>query len=61
MLLDLNQQGSMTVCKNNVRLGLMQGEGLRFGVAVRLTGPLCWVFSTFKGSTRIESVPLPEQ
>ena len=32
MLLDLDQ-GSMTVWKNDVRLGVMQGEGL--------SGPLC--------------------
>ena len=33
MLLDLDQ-GSMTIWKNDVRLGVMQAEGLR--------GPLCW-------------------
>ena len=33
MLLDLDQ-GSMTVWKNDVRLGVMQAEGL--------SGPLCW-------------------
>ena len=33
MLLDLDQ-GSMTVWKNGVKLGVMQAGGLR--------GPLCW-------------------
>ena len=33
MLLDFDQ-GSMTVWKNDVRLGVMQAEGL--------SGPLCW-------------------
>ena len=50
MLLDLDQ-GSMTVWKNDVRLGVMQGEGL--------SGPLCWAVSLFRGSTRIESAPAP--
>ena len=51
MLLDLDQ-GSMTVWKNGVQLGVMQ-EGL--------TGPLCWAVSTAcQGATaRIESAPAP--
>ena len=36
LLLDLDQ-GSMTVWKNDVRLGAMQAEGL--------SGPLCWAAS----------------
>ena len=36
MLLDLDQ-GSMTIWKNDEKLGVMQREGL--------TGPLCWVVS----------------
>jgi len=36
MLLDLDQ-GSMSICKNGERLGVMQAEGL--------TGPLCWAVS----------------
>ena len=38
MLLDLDQ-GSMTVWKNGVRLGVIQAEGL--------SGPLCWAVSLF--------------
>ena len=38
MLLDLDQ-GSMTVWKNGVKLGVMQSEGLR--------GPLCWAVSVY--------------
>ena len=34
MLLDLDQ-GSMTLWKNDVKLGVMQAEGL--------SGPLCWL------------------
>ena len=54
MLLDLDQ-GSMTVWKNDVQLGLMQAEGLR--------GPLCWAASVvFVGrSARIESAPAPDE
>ena len=49
MLLDLDQ-GSMTVYKNDVMLGVMQG----------LAGPFCWAVSAFRGtSARIESVALP--
>ena len=52
MLLDLDQV-SMTVWKNNVRLGVMQAEGL--------SGPLCWAV-TMEGpnSARIESAPIPQ-
>ena len=52
MLLDLDQ-GSMTVWKNDVQLGVMQAEGL--------SGPLCWAVSMrFEGrSARIESAPAP--
>ena len=51
MLLDLDQ-GSMTVWKNDERLGLMQAEGLR--------GPLCWGASlALDHSARIESVAVP--
>ena len=50
MLLDLDQ-GSMTVWKNNERLGVMQAEGL--------TGPLCWAVSLVLpgSSARIGSAP----
>ena len=53
MVLDLDQ-GSMTVWKNDEKLGVMVAEGLR--------GPLCWAVSVFMagGSVRIESAPLPE-
>jgi hypothetical protein len=52
MLLDLDQ-GSMTVWKNNEKLGVMQAEGL--------TGPLCWAVSLHQhdSSARIESAPAP--
>ena len=53
MLLDLDQ-GSMTVWKNDERLGVMQAE--------RLSSPLCWAVSMYQGhSARIESAPLPGQ
>ena len=50
MLLDLDQ-GSMTVWKNNEKVGVM---GLR--------GPLCWVVSMHyweSSSVRIASAPIP--
>ena len=52
MLLDLDQ-GSMTVWKNDERLGVMLAEGLR--------GPLCWAASMFHqdDSARIESAAVP--
>ena len=52
MLLDL-YQGSMTVWKNDVQLGVLIAEGLR--------GPLCWAVSIFveDDSVRIESAPAP--
>ena len=51
MLLDLDQ-GSMTVWKNDERLGVMLAEGLR--------GPLCWAASLFlDDSARIESAAVP--
>ena len=55
LLLDLDQ-GSMTVWKNDVQLGVMVSEGL--------TGPLCWAVSMFHTvqqttSARIESAPAP--
>ena len=52
MLLDLDQ-GSMTVWKNGIKLGVMQAEGL--------SGPLCWAVSIFDEhySARIESAPAP--
>ena len=48
MLLDLDQ-GSMTVWKNGVKLGVMQAEGL--------SGPLCCAveMAGFGFSARIES------
>ena len=54
MLLDLDQ-GSMSVWKNDVKMGVMEAEGLR--------GPLCGAVSMGgKGeSARIESTPLPER
>ena len=54
MLLDLDQ-GSMTVWKDGVHLGVMQAEGL--------TGPLCWAASMgWEGeSARIDSAALPAQ
>ena len=53
MLLDLDQ-GSMTLYKNNEKMGVMRAEGL--------TGPLCWAISLeIEGdSARIESAPAPE-
>ena len=53
MLLDLDQ-GSMTVWKNDVRLGVMVAEGL--------SGPFCWAVRLSNGgpdSARIESAPAP--
>ena len=50
MLLDLNQ-GSMIVWKNDVKLGVMQAEGLN--------GPFCWAAKTFERSARIQSAPAP--
>ena len=52
MLLDLDQ-GSMTVWKNDEKLGVMQAEGL--------SGPLCWAVSLgYNGnSARFESAPAP--
>ena len=52
MLLDLDQ-GSMAVWKNDVKLGVMQAEGL--------SGPYCWSASVFyEGeSARIDSAALP--
>ena len=54
MLLDLDQlQGSMTVWKNDVKLGVMVAEGLR--------GPLCWAVSLVHSSSGacIESASAP--
>ena len=50
MLLDLDQ-GSMTIWKNDEKLGVMMAEGL--------TGPLCWalVLHDEGHSARIESAP----
>ena len=52
MLLDLDQ-GSMTVWKNGVQLGVVVSEGL--------SGPLCWAASMlYEGdSVRIGSTPTP--
>ena len=52
MLLDLDQ-GSMTVFKDGVQLGVMVAEGL--------SGPLCWAVSlSWEGSSaRIESADAP--
>ena len=51
MLLDLDQ-GSMTIWKNGVQLGVMQTEGL--------SGPLCWAVSLlWSTSARIGSAALP--
>ena len=46
-------QGSMTLWKNEVKLGVMQAEGL--------SGPYCWSASVFyEGeSARIDSAALP--
>ena len=53
MLLDLDQ-GSMTVWKNDEKLGVMQAEGL--------SGPLCWTVSLAQDSSaRIGSAALPAQ
>ena len=53
MLLDLDQ-GSMTVWKNDVKLGVMVAEGL--------SGPFCWAVDLFRSSSaRIESAALPAQ
>ena len=55
MLLDLDQ-GSMTVWKNDERLGVMRAEGL--------SRALCWAVElrpTIGNSAHIESAPLPEQ
>ena len=50
MLLDLDQ-GSMTVWKNDEKLGVMVAEGL--------SGPYCWAVDLYRSSARIESAPLP--
>ena len=51
MLLDLDQ-GSMTIWKNDEKLGVMQAEGL--------SGPLCWAVSLLNArSVRIGSAPAP--
>ena len=55
MLLDL-YQGSMSIYKDDERLGVMVSEGL--------TGPLCWAVTiqrtrTAGDSARIESAPVP--
>ena len=52
MLLDLDQ-GSMTVWKNDEKLGVMVAEGL--------SGPLCWAVEMYYhgNSARIESAPAP--
>ena len=52
ILLDLDQ-GSMIVWKNDVKLGVMQAEGL--------SGPLCWAVSLVieRCSVRIDSAPAP--
>ena len=52
MLLDLDQ-GSMTVWKNDLKLGVMQAEGL--------SGPLCWAaeLGVRGASARIESALAP--
>ena len=52
MLLDLDQ-GSMTVWKNGVKLGVMATE--------ELSGPYCWAVSMYSqgSSVRIESAPAP--
>ena len=42
----------MTVWKNDVKLGVMQAEGL--------VGPLCWAASMYNDTgARIESAPAP--
>ena len=51
MLLD-RDQGSMTVWKNDAKLGVMKTEGLN--------SPCCWAVSLFhNGSARVESAPPP--
>ena len=50
VLLDLDQ-GSMSIWKNGVKLGVMVAEGL--------SGPLCWAVSLYELSVRIESAPVP--
>ena len=52
MLLDL-EQGSMTVWKNDEKLGVMQAEGLR--------DPFCWAVTLFQqgDSARIQSARAP--
>ena len=52
MLLDLDQ-GSKTIWKNDVKLGVMVAEGLK--------GPLCWAAPLYATGdrVRIESAPLP--
>ena len=52
MLLDLDQ-GSMTVWKNDVKLGVMAAEGMR--------GPLCWAATMYRSSesVRIDSAVAP--
>ena len=52
MLLDLDQ-GSMTVWKNDEKLGVMVAEGL--------SGPLCWAVEMYYhgNSARIDSAPAP--
>ena len=53
MLLDLDR-GSMTVWKNDGKMGVMVAEGL--------SGPLCWAAELVRedDSARIESAPLPQ-
>ena len=53
MLLDLDQ-GSMTMWKNGVQMGVMVADGL--------SGPLCWAAELYHEgeSARIESAPAPE-
>ena len=51
MLLDLDQ-GSMTVWKNDVKLGAMVAEGL--------SGPLCWAVSLrMLGQVSVKVAPPP--
>ena len=54
MLLDLDQ-GSLTVWKNGVKLGVMITEGL--------SGPYCWAVEMLEQgqSVRIESAALPAE
>jgi hypothetical protein len=51
MLLDLDQ-GSMTVWKNDAKLGVMIASGL--------TGPLCWAASITYGGQSVRVDPAPE-